>query len=278
MNDNIIWVNADDFGLTEGLNKGILESASKGILNSVSFMVDAPASADALSIIEKYPGLFERIGLHLNLVGNQGCMRPAYRLLTDPMGNYPARWSNLVKLILRHRGKILEEIEEEVRRQIEAMEDTGIHPSHIDSHDHVHCFPGISDIVVRLSKQYDIQYIRCPYEKATFTSSQFINLKRLLVGGIAGLLRSKIRSAGLTTSNYFSGLTDGGNMTCERMMEILSGYNGGILEIMCHPGIRDSRLQKIFPSLYNWETEVGALTSPQVLKLFSQKIHRSMSV
>ena len=271
MTNNFIWVNADDFGLTEGINKGILESACNGILNSVSFMVNAPASSDAVSIIKKHPGLFKRVGLHFNLVGNQGCERPSYRYLTDAKGCYPDRWSTLAKLIARHGSKVLAEIETELRRQIEVMKDTVIQPAHIDSHDHVHCFPGISEIVVRLARQYDILYVRCPHETAPLISKRFLNVKRMIVGRIASLLRNKIQSAGLETSNNFSGLTDGGNMTKERLIDILNEYNGGILEIMCHPGFTDLKLLEIFPANYKWENEVDALTSPDVISLYFQK-------
>ena len=97
-----IFINADDFELTKGINDGIVESARNGILNSVSLMVDAPATSNAILVIRENKGLFKRIGLHLNLVGNQGCKRPHYGYLTDSIGNYPERWSSLAKLIVKN--------------------------------------------------------------------------------------------------------------------------------------------------------------------------------
>ena len=272
MKENVkIFINADDFGLTKSINKGVIESATNGILNSVSIMVNAPATIDAVNTLKKYDKQFIRIGLHINLVGNQGCVRSKYDYLTDQKGNYPERWSNLFKLILLHGNIILREIESESRRQIEVLKATGLDIDHLDSHDHTHCFPPIANIFIKLALEYGIPYIRCPVESAFYNDPRrFFSIKRIATNYFGYSLKGKIGSAGLTTSNSFWGVTDSGAMTAGRLINILNSIQyKGIIEIMCHPGFVDRELKSMFNAELKWDSEVKALTHPKVISIFN---------
>jgi chitin disaccharide deacetylase len=98
-------VNADDFGLTEGVNRGIIEAHTRGIVTSTSLMVDFPAAQDAVRLAAEHPHL--SIGLHF--VDDT----PA---LDDP--DHAAR-----------------EFSVQLGRFRELM---GSEPTHVDSHHHVH--------------------------------------------------------------------------------------------------------------------------------------------
>jgi predicted glycoside hydrolase/deacetylase ChbG (UPF0249 family) len=98
-------VNGDDFGVSPGVNRGILAAHANGILTSTSLMVDAPASGDATRLGTEHPGL--GVGLHVVLAGTQP-----------------------------------DEAEAEIGRQLERFTElTGQLPTHIDSHHHVHRDP-----------------------------------------------------------------------------------------------------------------------------------------
>ena len=104
-------VNADDFGASAGINRGILEAHVRGVLTSTSLMVNMPAVAAAVRSSRDYPGL--SIGLHVNFTNeSEG---PVVDLDDD------------------------EACRAELARQFEMFGDVmGCLPSHIDSHHHVH--------------------------------------------------------------------------------------------------------------------------------------------
>jgi chitin disaccharide deacetylase len=98
-------VNADDFGLTRGVNDGIVEAHTHGVVTSTSLMVDAPAVRDAVRLGGEHPGL--SVGLHF--VDDS----PA---LDDPA----------------HAARAF-------AAQLERFRElTGSEPTHVDSHHHVH--------------------------------------------------------------------------------------------------------------------------------------------
>jgi len=107
-------VNADDFGHSEGVNRGIAEAHRDGIVTSTSLMVDEPAAAHAVPIGERLPDL--SIGLH-------AC-------ITDELAR------PLVDLTAE--GALRAELERQLERFRELM---GREPDHLDSHHNVHLLP-----------------------------------------------------------------------------------------------------------------------------------------
>ena len=104
-------VNADDFGASEGVNRGILHAHVHGIVTSTSLMVTGPAAENAAELAREHPEL--GIGLHWDLDGEN---------VPDPIPLEDAR---------AVRG--------ELARQLEAFETlVGRPPTHVDSHHHVH--------------------------------------------------------------------------------------------------------------------------------------------
>jgi predicted glycoside hydrolase/deacetylase ChbG (UPF0249 family) len=104
-------VNADDFGASSGINRGILEAHERGVLTSTSLMVNMPAVAEAVSISREYPAL--SIGLHVNFT-NEG---------EGPVVDIAD----------------IDACRAELARQFDRFADAmGRLPSHIDSHHHVH--------------------------------------------------------------------------------------------------------------------------------------------
>lgn len=117
--DRTLIVNADDFGLSAGVNAGILESHERGIVTSTSLMVRHPAAAEAAGAAEAHPSL--AFGLHLDL----GQWEYAD-------GEWIAGYE---RCSLEDRA----EVEAECEAQLEAFRALlGRDPTHIDSHQHVH--------------------------------------------------------------------------------------------------------------------------------------------
>ncbi len=112
-------VNADDFGLSAGVNRGIVEAHEHGIVTSASLMVRWPAATEAAVYGRSHPSL--SVGLHVDL-GEW-----SYR------GN---AWQPLYEVVPLNDPRA---IKAEIERQIDLFQQLmGRAPTHIDSHQHVH--------------------------------------------------------------------------------------------------------------------------------------------
>ena len=125
-------VNADDFGLSPGVNRGIIEAAERGILTSASLMVHQPAAAAAAAYAKK--ALNISVGLHLDLgewVYKGGEWVPLYSVVSTT-----------------DEKAVAAEIQCQMARFEKLMEQP---PTHIDSHQHVHRDEPARSIVAKLA-------------------------------------------------------------------------------------------------------------------------------
>jgi predicted glycoside hydrolase/deacetylase ChbG (UPF0249 family) len=130
-------VNADDFGLSEGVNRGIIEAAEMGILTSASLMVRQPAAAVAAAYARTKGRI--SVGLHLDL-GEW-----IYR---------SAEWVPLYSVVSTEDAKaVAAEIAHQLARFQQLM---GKNPTHLDSHQHVHRNEPVRSIAVESARQMGI--------------------------------------------------------------------------------------------------------------------------
>jgi predicted glycoside hydrolase/deacetylase ChbG (UPF0249 family) len=135
-------VNADDFGLSSGVNMGIIEAHQHGIVTSASLMVRWPDAADAAALGREHPGL--SMGLHIDLgewIYTNGKWEPLYEVVSLKDGSAVA---------------------EEVSRQLDDFHRlVGNNPSHIDSHQHVHLRKPIKRLLLDISQKLSIPLRHC---------------------------------------------------------------------------------------------------------------------
>ena len=156
-------VNADDLGLTVGVNDGIFAAHDRGILTSASVFANAPATADAIRGVHHRPSL--GVGVHLALVDGTPMLPPnRVPTLVEDDGRFRASWKPFIVACLRGRVS-LEEVERELTAQIDRIRSEGIQLTHLDAHKHVHAFPPIFAIVARVAERFRIQVVRVPYER-----------------------------------------------------------------------------------------------------------------
>jgi chitin disaccharide deacetylase len=111
-------VNADDFGLSRSVNRGVIEAHEQGIVTSASLMVDRPAALEA-AVYARERGKLD-LGLHAEL--------DAWRVARLPR-----------KGTARSRGALERHASEQLKRQLERFRSlVGRDPSHLDSHQHRH--------------------------------------------------------------------------------------------------------------------------------------------
>jgi chitin disaccharide deacetylase len=155
-------INADDFGLCEGVNKGIVEAHTKGVLTSTTIMANMPATEQAVDLAKNLPTL--GVGVHLNLTaGKPLCQDNTVKLILNSRGHFALSPGKLALASLI-TGKARAAIETELASQIQWLIDKGIKPTHLDSHKHIHSFPTIFPIVCRLAKRFGISAIRYTFE------------------------------------------------------------------------------------------------------------------
>jgi chitin disaccharide deacetylase len=256
-------VNADDLGLTVGVNNGIFDAHERGILTSASLMASAPGAADAIRRASIRPTL--GIGVHLTLVDGPPMLPPdRVPTLVQDDGRFHPSWRPFIVACLLGRVSMAE-VERELTAQIEYVISHGIPPTHLDAHKHVHLFPPVFEITVRLAERFRIPVIRVPYEQS---------LADLPMFAWAHHDRRLAASRGILTPQ-FVGRAMTGVMTEETLSRAIRRLRPGHTELMVHPGYVDDALRQMPTRLLaSRETEVALLTSRAIGQLIAaENIH-----
>jgi chitin disaccharide deacetylase len=264
-------VNADDYGLNENINRGIIRAYSEGIVTSTSILANGEAFLSGVETLKENPGL--GVGVHLTLV-NGHPLSPVAEIpsLINKDGDFMADYHQFFSHFLR--GKIkLTEIYAEWAKQILYVKNQGIKITHLDSHQHLHIFPGINNIVVTLATEFDIHKVRLPAENIFFGEtlpSISRSLARDMLTGISAMSKFNFHKKHLITPNHFYGMLWGGHLNENRLTTIIRQLPSGISEIMTHPGTNNQALEEKFSWGYNWTEELTALTSVKLRDLVQQ--------
>ena len=267
-------INADDFGLTPGINRAIIELHRAGVLTSATLMATGPAFDDAAALARSNPSL--GVGCHIVLTDGSPASPPeTIPSLLGPDGKtFRPSLINFLHALLR--GRIREEdIEREASAQIHKLQQAGIPITHVDTHKHTHLFPAVARPLLRVLERTSVSAIRNPFEPAFTQRLAHANLKRQLQIRLLNLLQSRferhpqIRSGKVTTTNGTVGVSATGNLNATTLTQILQALPPeGTLELVCHPGYNDRDLDRITTRLRTHrEVEMHALLSaiPAVL-------------
>ena len=146
-------VNSDDFGLTPGVNLGIIDALKRGILRSTTAMMNMPAIEIAAEMAKANPDL--GVGIHLVLTAGKPLLK-THKTIVDENGNF---LKNAV--LVRKQDVDVEEVYAEYVAQMERyIELFGHKPTHIDGHHHTHKLPQTVEATKRLAEKYGMKYIR----------------------------------------------------------------------------------------------------------------------
>jgi hopanoid biosynthesis associated protein HpnK len=249
-------VNADDFGLTPGVNRGICRAYREGILTSTTLMANAAGFQDAVRRASENPGL--GVGCHLVLVGGRitGNTKDVGRLAGED-GRLPATVGTLVgKITLGHvsQRNIVVELRAQIEKSQGACQAAGIEPTHCDSHKHTHCHPTVMRAIAQAMAETGMRKWRKPYESpANVIEITGSSRKIRGVGQIAGALAAHLTRPlfdqlslkyGLSSPERFYGFAATGHLDALGLMQFLENLPDGVSELMCHPGENDEDLLK----------------------------------
>ena len=240
-------VNADDFGLCEGVNRAIERSHKEGVLTSATLMAGMAGTQEAIEMAGQMPGL--GVGVHLNLVeGKATCQNGQSGCLLDEKGCFKYSPGKIAKRCLMS-GKARDAVEAELSAQIESLLDMGLKPTHFDSHKHVHTFPVVYKIVVKLAKKYNVAAIRWPLEGAKTCSSDWPlpskngKTNAMIISAMARFNSFQCRE--LIKNDAFFGIAHTGKADDDFWQAVCKCAKVGVTEVMVHPGY----LQGLDPNL-----------------------------
>jgi predicted glycoside hydrolase/deacetylase ChbG (UPF0249 family) len=275
-------VNADDLGWTEGVNRGIGEANRHGIVTSASLLANGAAYGAAVELARKLPAI--GVGVHLNLSdGEPVASREMVTSLLNDRGELQGRPEGLL-LRLARGNVLLDEVEREWDAQIRKVRNSGISPTHIDGHRHVHMLPGLFEIALRLAKRHGVPAIRVSHETSSLRTALSAGAKQkgavVMKQGVQarGLkllapdAHEKAERAGIATADYFCGIAQTGELTREGLLRLLAILPEGTTELMCHPGYADAELAKSKTRLQSSrQTELEILTDTDVRNLVASQ-------
>ncbi len=230
--------NADDFGISKGVNAAIVKAHREGILDSASLMINQKYADEAVKLAKEMPEL--EIGLHVNLT-NEYPAAPAQKipLLVDEHGKLKNGFVNLLLLSFLKPRQLRQQAETEMRAQIVKYLATGLPLQHLDSHRHVHMIPQIFKAMRKLQKEFEVPRIRVMNENALNTLKYNKNKSWLFDGALIKyvLLRFLCWWNGYKNDVYFYTLLYTCKIAKEQFkgVKIPSGYKA--VEIMIHPGM-----------------------------------------
>ena len=229
--------NADDFGISRGVNAAIVEAHSEGILNSTSLMVNQAFAKEAVAAAKKMPDL--EVGLHLNLTNEKPASNPQdIPLLVGADGKLKNGFVNLLLLSILHPKKFAAQVETEIRAQVQKYMQTGLKMAHIDGHRHVHLIPAVFKIVRNIQREYNVPRVRVMNENAVNTILQNKSKSWLFDGGLVKyfILRFLTWWNGYKSDVYFYTILFTCKISREQFcnIKIPRGYKA--VEIMIHPG------------------------------------------
>lgn len=245
-------INADDFANSMAMSETICRCFDEGMLTSTSMMINTPYVEDALEKLRQRPSL--RASLHLNIAeGKPLADTQEIAYLVDEKGLFYKRYETILANYYFGNGtqkKIIKaaikaEYSTQITRYATLLETKTIH---LDSHQHYHTIPFISDILIELSQElpYQITYVRVPKEPFFFEVSSLRDLKNycglnivkhFLLNLFSYQLTRKLKAHHITCNTSFIGVLFTGNMTLSSIQQALQKCpKDGLIEILLHPG------------------------------------------
>jgi hopanoid biosynthesis associated protein HpnK len=263
-------VNADDFGLTAGVNRAIIEGHTRGAITSATLMANMPAFDAAVRLAQDHPSL--GVGLHINITqGRPVAEASRVGSLINDRGEFWGTSGAILKRMLAGRLKI-EEVVIELRAQIEKALKAGLRLTHVDSHKHTHALPQICEAIISTIKEYGINAVRAPRERWRFDrgAESFEVIKQSAGAfGISQLCRvsdARLKKSNVRTPDFFFGVARTGFWTKQWLIDLIERLPAGASELMCHPGYEDAELDGVKTRLRASRTnELQLLTDPDVV-------------
>jgi hopanoid biosynthesis associated protein HpnK len=265
-------VNADDLGLTNGVNQAIVRAHAAGVVTSATLMANSAAFDEAVALASANPGL--SVGCHVVLLDGAPLSQPerVSSLLRTRREFFTTIGQFAPRALLSHFRP--EEIKAEARVQFEKLRHAGISISHFDAHKHAHMFPSVLGPILEAAREAGIRAVRNPFEPAaTLPFSAVAGSKKMAIRSaevavlrtLRSAFMSSVRKAGLVTPDGSIGVAATGSLNLGLLQQMIERLPEGTWELVCHPGYNDGELASVRTSLKaSRQYEFELLTSPVV--------------
>lgn len=264
-------INADDFGLTAGVNRGILEAHRQGVVTSATMMANALAMGDAVRLAKTVERL--SVGCHVVLIDGQPLLSPSHvRSLMSAKNRGRFRDSLQSFAAAALQGHLdPDEVADEVEAQIRKIQSAGLEVSHVDTHKHTHLFPAVGHPLLKAAKACGVRAVRNPF--APLKPLAFAHLMRrprlwtrysevTLLRRFNAEFRRAVEKEGMVTTDGSFGIVGTGALDEKLFEAIVGSIPEGTWELLCHPGYCDEELRGVKTRLRETRAqELKVLTS-----------------
>ncbi len=273
--------NADDFGISQGVNQAIIKAHKEGVLNSTSIMITLKYAPQAIEMAKDMPYL--NIGLHGNLTNETAVLSSQeIPLLVDVNSKFKHGFVNLMVLSLLHPKELKRQVKAEIKAQIEKARQAGLQLSHLDSHRHVHMIPIIFKAFMELCQEYNIPRLRVVNENPLSTIKVTQSKEWIKDGGLIKnlvLISCAVCNRllwGYKSDTYFYSIINTCKLSRDKFNNIQVPDCYQAVEIGIHPGLPEidkANIADVFDDniLRDWrQKELETLLDKSVEQEFSQ--------
>jgi chitin disaccharide deacetylase len=262
---------ADDFGITQKVNKAIINLIEEKRITEVSCMVLAQDFKNDAKELAKYKDKIG-IGIHLTLTDFKPITKISSLIKKDKLLSIK---NLLVKSIFRNYSK--DEIFNEINFQLNEFEKImGFKPNFVDGHHHVQQLPMIRNILIQiLKKRYpnDLPWVRNTYENFFKILRRNVSILKAISLSVAGSKLKKLNKINsIRTNDGFSGVYNFSEKArYDYLFESFISFIKDNHLLMVHPGISDEILSKIDRVTTSRDKEYNFLLSENFLKILKDK-------
>jgi len=270
----VLVVNADDMGVSDDIDSGIIECFKNGIVRDTSILATGEYFAHAVGLLKE--NKITAAGVHISLTGGFKSVLPheKVRTITDKNGVFAGHFPEFISAYAS--GRISRaEVAAECAAQIAKVKKENFYISHLDSHEHIHMFPPVLDIVMQAAKDEKVPYIRIPNEKVPFAklAAEPVNWFRHAALSVFCCMAKKAfqKNGSLMYNNHFLGHFHAHKLTEGDFLSFINDLPDGVTEIGCHPGFFGANISRTRPWYKSCEEEVKALCSDSVKLAIKEK-------
>jgi chitin disaccharide deacetylase len=272
-------VNADDLGLTAGVNRAIAEAHSGGVVTSATLMANGAAFDDAIERARSASGL--SVGCHVVLVDGAPLSDPGS--VPTLVGNGSAKTRHFYSRLSAFAVRAVfgrfdqEQLVSEIVAQVRKIQAAGVKVTHLDTHKHTHIFPSILTALIKAARICGVPAIRNPVVPVSAIRLGQLSGKPGLwkrygqvrmLRGFAPQFRRKMKLAGLATPDGVVGVVETGSFDGSLLRQMLENLPDGTWELVTHPGYDDEELRRVRTRLLGSREEERRLLMSRELREF----------
>jgi predicted glycoside hydrolase/deacetylase ChbG (UPF0249 family) len=262
---SLLIVNADDFGLTEKVSEGIIDAHRRGIVTSTSVLAVTDAFASSMKMLQEAPMM--GVGVHFAAVGEDPPVLSAKEIptLVNKRGLFHSSWRTLIPSLAAGRVNP-DDLRKEFAAQFEKVAQAGFPIDHVDTHQNIHLWPMVADVVFSVAAEHSVSAIR-----VTRTSSR--GPFGQAVGFLVRRLDKKVRENNFRTTEAMSGFDEAGDMGTAEIVSVLrkmATQTRRSFELAVHPGLSTDIDRAKYRWKYRWGDEHDALISVTVRAAIEQ--------